>query len=100
MDTIGQRVKAVRQELKLSQEQFGQIFNAGKSYISAVENDKSKLSVDNLVKLLLNYDVNINYILGGKGEMFNPPEYEDIKTEVLKQVDDILIKYGIKKQWF
>jgi len=98
MFTIGQRIKRVRQELKLSQEQFGEIFNAGKSYISAVENDKSKLSVENLVKLLVNYNVNINYVLAEKGDIFIAPEFEDVKLEVLDEIDRILIKYGIKKQ--
>ncbi len=95
MDTIGQRVKAVRQELKLSQEQFGQIFNAGKSYISAVENDKSKLSVDNLVKLLLNYDVNINYILGGKGEMYINQQPSLNNDELEQKVVEVMKKYGV-----
>jgi transcriptional regulator with XRE-family HTH domain len=99
MSSVGQRIKLVRQELKLSQQQFGEIFNAGKSYISAVENDKSKLSVENLVKLLVNYDVNINYILAERGTMFVASEDEDIQTEeVLKEIDRILIKYGVKKQ--
>lgn len=97
MLTTGQRIKIVRQELKMSQEQFGQIFNAGKSYISAVENDKSKLSVEHLVKLLVNYNVNINYILGEVGGVFNASEFEDVKNEVLEEVNKILSKYGIKK---
>ena len=70
MQTMGQRIKNIRQELQMSQEQFGKLFDSGKAYISLVENNKSKLSVENLVKLLLNYNVNINYVLSGNGTMF------------------------------
>lgn len=95
MSTIGQRVKQIRQELRLSQEQFGQIFDTGKSYISAVENDKSKLSVENLVKLLVNYNVNINYILAGIGQKFLAPQFEDVKGEILKEVEKMLKERGL-----
>ena len=70
ISTMGQRIKSIRQALNLSQEEFGAYFNAGKSYISAVENDKSKLSVDNLSKLLMNKNVSVNFLLGDKGEPF------------------------------
>ena len=95
MKTTGQRIRQIRQELKMSQEQFGAIFGAGKSYISAVENDKSKLSVDNLVKLLVNYNVNINYVLAGIGKMFIAPKFEDVKDEVLAEVEKMLKEKGL-----
>lgn len=95
MNTIGQRIKYIRQELKLSQEQFGQIFNSGKSYISAVENDKSKLSVENLVKLLVDYNVSINYLLGGVGEPFVSQNHYDNTFE--QNVVEVLKKYGLLK---
>ena len=70
MSTQGNRIKKIREELRLTQEQFANIFGFNRAYLSAIEKDKSKLSVDNLVKLLLTYNVNMNYILGGIGEMF------------------------------
>lgn len=97
MSTIGKRIKKIRQELRLSQEQFGQIFSAGKSYISAVENDKSKLSVDNLVKLLLDYKVSTNYILGGIGSPFIAPDFEEVQDELTLKVEQILRKNGLIK---
>ncbi len=97
MSTIGQRIKEIRQELRLSQEQFGQIFCAGKSYISAVENDKSKLSVENLVKLLVDYNVSIDYILGGIGKPFITQQYNAVKSELRSEVLQILKDEGIIK---
>lgn len=70
MQTMGQRTKAIRQALQLSQEQLGQLCDSGRAYISLVENDKSKLSLENIVKLSLTYNINLNYWLNGFGEMF------------------------------
>lgn len=70
MSTQGNRIKKIREELRLTQEQFANIFGFNRAYLSAIEKDKSKLSVDNLVKLLLTYNVNMNYVLGGIGSMF------------------------------
>ena len=98
MSTIGKRIREVRQALRMSQEEFGAFFNSTKSYISAVENDKSKLSLESLVKLLLNYNVNINFILGGIGELFINTQTENlknsIKNEVLSEIKAILINEG------
>lgn len=93
MSTMGQRIKQIRQELNLSQEQFGKIFGSGKSYISAVENDKSKLSIENLVKLLVNHDVNINYILAEVGQPFNQKPFE--QDELEQKVVEVMKKYGV-----
>ena len=95
MQTTGSRIKKIRQELNLSQEQFGKIFNTGKSYISAVENNKSQLSVESLVKLLLNYNVNINFVLGGIGQPFLPQSFEQVQDELTQKIEDILRKKGV-----
>ena len=70
MISQGTRIKQIRQYIGYSQEEFGKLFNATRSYISLVEGDKSKLSVENLVKLSLTKNVNLNFLLTGKGEMF------------------------------
>lgn len=100
METQGQRIKKIRQRLKLSQDEFGKIFGISKQFVSLLEQDKTFLNNDKLVKLLLDHNVNINYLLAGVGDMFIAPEFEDVKQEVLDEVNSILEKYGIKKQWF
>jgi transcriptional regulator with XRE-family HTH domain len=70
MTTQGMRIKKIRQNLNLSQEEFGKIFDIQKQMVSSLEKDNLKLNNDKLVKLLCDYNVNINYLLSGKGEMF------------------------------
>ena len=90
MTTMGKRIKEIRKKLHLSQEELGEILGSGKSYISAVENDKSKLSVESLVKLLVNYQVNINYILGGVGKPMLVPEVIEVKVMAILKKQGVI----------
>ena len=97
METQGQRIKKIRQALNLSQESFGKIFDIGKQFVSLLEKDKTQLNNDKLVKLLFDYNVNINYLLGGMGSMFNTPQFEQVKGELLAEVRQMLKEEGIIK---
>ena len=97
METTGQRFKKIRTTLNLSQEDFGNKIGLSKSSISAVENDKSFISIEIQRTLFMEYNVNLNWLVCGVGNMFNAPQYEDVKDEILKEVDEILFKYGVKK---
>lgn len=72
MTTTGKRFKNIRIALNLSQEAFGKEIGLSKSGISAVENDKTFVSLEILSTLLIDYNINMNYLVGGIGEMFNP----------------------------
>lgn len=95
MSTQGERLKEIRLALRLNQEEFGAIFNIKKQFVSSLESNKTFLNNDKLVKLLLDYNVNINYLLGGIGEPFNPAQFEDVKDEILKEVEEMLKRRGI-----
>ena len=97
MKSQGERLKEIRNQLRLSQEELGKRIGLTRSSIAAVEADKNKFSNDILCKLLLTFNENINYLLIGKGNVFNAPEFEDVKGEILKEVNEILVKHGIKE---
>lgn len=89
MTTMGKRIQMIRKSLGKTQQQFGDIFGVKKSFICAIEKDDSKLSVDNLVKLLVNYKVNINYVLDGQGSMFLEQESDTKNKDVNSKIDKI-----------
>lgn len=95
MSTFGTRLKSIREKLNLKQGELGAIFKCSHAFISAVENDKNKLSVDNLVKLLVTYNVNINYLLAGIGEMFLIEEQKLNKEEIMEIVEEMLKERGL-----
>ena len=70
MTTQGKRLKKIRQDLAMSQEQMGKHFDLSKQYWSNFENDRDVLNNEKLVKLIQYFKVNINYILMGIGEPF------------------------------
>lgn len=95
MNTQGERIKKLRQELNLSQDEFGKIFGIQKQMVSSLENDKLKLNNEKLALLCESYNVNINWLLCGIGNMFNAPQNTSAdKDEIIKIVEDYLTKRG------
>lgn len=93
MDTQGMRIKKIRQALGLSQDKFGEIFEISKQFVSLLEKDKTFLNNDKLVKLLFDYNVNINYLLGGIGGMFNETTQQNEQLEnIVAQIVDRKMK--------
>ena len=83
--SINERLKAVREYLKLSQRAFSKgIFMEQSSY-ARIEQGKTNLRESNIELLYYKYNVNRTYIKDGKGKMFssNPP---DVKLEQLNQI--------------
>ena len=97
MTSQGNRLKKIRNSLKLSQEEFGKQIGLTRAAIAAVEADNNKFSQDVLCKLILTFDVNINYLLVGKGNMFNASEFEQVKDELALEVRKILCEEGLIK---
>lgn len=96
MITQGEKIKQLRQSLNLSQDEFGAIFNIQKQMVSSLEKNKLKLNNEKLELLCSEYNVNINWLLCGKGEMFNAPENTaPDKSEVEKIVEEYLKKKGL-----
>lgn len=97
METQGERIKQIRQVLKLSQDKFGEVLGIKKQFVSRIENNSVLLNNDKLVTLLLNFNVNINYVLGGIGEMFNKPKEQHKEEEMKKWFND-MIREEFKKR--
>ena len=71
MDTIGGRVRIIRKQLDLTQEQLAQQLGIGKAALSMIETGKAGLSTRNKNILVQDLNVNPDWIETGKGRMFN-----------------------------
>ena len=67
---VGARLRSIREELNLTLEKMGDLANFSKSQISAAEKGEKKPSSLYLFTLAHHFNVNINYILTGKGHPF------------------------------
>ena len=91
METQGERIKKIRLQLNLQQDKFGEGIGVTKQCISNIERDIGFLSSDKLTNLLLNYNVNINYLLAGIGEMFlNPYQLDEVKLK--NKIQEVVLK--------
>ncbi len=94
MTTQGKRLKNIRVSLNLTQEQFGAKLGISKQFYSNIETDRTMLNNEKLVLLFNDYNVNLNYLIGGIGKMFNL-ENNLPDDELTLKVRKILKKEGI-----
>lgn len=97
MTTQGKRLKKIRQALNLSGEEFGVKIGVSKQYVSNLEADRNILNNEKLVSLLLDFNVNINYLLCGVGDMFIPAQFEQVQDDLVLRVREILRSEGVIK---
>ena len=73
---MGSKIKLIRKELKLTQEQLAQRLGIGKAALSMIETGKCGLSTRNKNILVQDLNVNPDWLDTGKGDMFNAePDY-------------------------
>ena len=91
MSTQGKRLKNIRQALNLTQDELGAKLGISKQYYSNIETDRTFLNNEKLVLLFKDYNVNLNYLLGGLLPMFNGKSEDDFELKV----KNVLTKVGL-----
>ena len=71
METVGERVRLIRKQLEMTQEQMAQRLGIGKAALSMIETGKARLSARNKNILVQDFNVNPDWIETGTGKMFN-----------------------------
>lgn len=66
------RIKELRKELQLSQEEFGKKLGITKSAISLLESGKTRLTEKNILAICREFKVNEDWLRTGRGDMFVP----------------------------
>jgi transcriptional regulator with XRE-family HTH domain len=97
MLTYGHRLKEIRKQLNMSQEEMALKLGLAPRTYAAYERNENKPTLSMLDMLNLNFDVNLNWLVSNKGEMFNSaPENisSDFKDEIIKTVENYLKTRG------
>lgn len=76
---FGGRLKALRQERNLTQEQLGEKLNTSFSRISRLESGRCTPSIDALVEIAVFFEVSLDYLVLGKRT-----EKEDVRGALLQ----------------
>ncbi len=77
MVLFGNRIKEIRQTLKLNQKDFANTIGISNSFLSEVEAGRTKVGQDFLLNIVNIFSVNPLYILSGIGKMFMEHEKEE-----------------------
>lgn len=83
--TQNERVKEIRQTLKLTLEKFGEPIGLKKSALSLIENGKNSLTDANIKAICREFGVDYIWLTTGEGEMF--VESDD---EFLGRIDQVM----------
>ncbi len=83
METIGKRIAYVRKEIaKLSQTEFGKLFNVGHVTVSQIELGKQNPTPQQLKVIKTKYNVSSDWILFGEGDKFGNPDTAALIAEL------------------
>lgn len=82
----GNRIRALRKELKISQESLALRAGLDRTYVASVENGKRNISLLNIERLAYALDCSLF-------EFFDSDEFKHIESANLSQVADKSIKY-------
>lgn len=96
MNTIGQRLKQLRESKKLTQDEFSKNLSVKKLQIGLIENDKSGMSLDLATEISKFYGCSIDWLAKGEGSLnsneVNEPEeiYRTKYYELLEKHNKVL----------
>ncbi len=82
--SINERVRVLRNALGLSGENFGAKLGITRMAISKIENSKTGVTKANIMAICHTFNVNEEWLLTGKGEIFSPEPSN--KVEELKEL--------------
>ena len=99
---IGKRLRLIREEKGITQAELGEKLGIQFQHVSKYERGETVPTWENLIKLNELYNVNINWLLTGKGRMFHSlvnysnPEEKSIAmvrdTEPDGQIEEIVVE--------
>jgi transcriptional regulator with XRE-family HTH domain len=89
LEEIGLRLKEIRTEVNLSQDDFSIQLDVFQSSISAIEKGQRKISPEIVIKLHEKYEINISWLFTGKGEMRLVEPADESKSELLLRLEEM-----------
>lgn len=91
MDSIAARVKYLRQELKLSQKEFGERVGVSQTKIYDIENQKP---LSNLLKRSIcnEFELNEEWLVTGQGDMYSSKHYNKDLELFIASIKDERVK--------
>lgn len=96
----GEKLLEIRKKLMLTQEEIAEKTGTTYRAYSSYERDERNPQLDFLTQLIYLFDVNINWLLANKGDMFitKATQFVQAKDELRTILKELLVEEGIIKQ--
>ncbi len=92
-----ERIKEIRAKLNLSVAKLADKIGIPARTITGYERGERTPSMEFLASLSTILNVNANWFVTGEGEIFNPPKFEQVQSELALEVRKILREEGLIK---
>jgi transcriptional regulator with XRE-family HTH domain len=94
MPTVGDRIREIREEMQINQEQLASRSGLSKGFLSDVENNKRNISSENLLKIANVLGASVDYLL--RGEAVGPTSTEPvvIPPELSQTAEELELSYA------
>ena len=89
---VGQRIRKVREDLKLTREQLAEASEMTPRFLTCVENGQSGVSLESLKKLSASLRVSTDYLLFGRKYGKIPQDILDALADIPESYYDQLVK--------
>lgn len=76
---LGERIKLVRNALKLKQVEMAKTLKLNPSAISQIESGRTNPSLETITELGNHYNVDLHWLITGEGQMFNSPRVAAVR---------------------
>lgn len=94
MKTIGERIKKIRGDKGWTQERLARKAGLSKSFLSDVENDKTRVSGDNLLKISEVLGASLDFLMkGGAGGVSEETDYVEIPANLSEAAEKLGISF-------
>ncbi len=92
-----ENLKKLRKELKLSVSKLGELLDMPQRTLSAYERKERTPSIDLVTRLCTKLNINANWFVTGKGEMFASCDEKTELSDLTSKVKEILKNEGLIK---
>lgn len=94
MKTIGERIKKIRGDKGWTQERLAREAGLSKSFLSDVENDKTRVSGDNLLKISEVLGASLDFLMKGEsGGVSEEADYIEIPANLSEAAEELGISF-------
>jgi transcriptional regulator with XRE-family HTH domain len=94
MPNVGDRIREVREELRLTQDQLADRAGLSKGFLSEVENNKRNLGSQNLLKIAGVLGASVDYLLRGEVSESSGSEPIVIPPELSQAAEELELSYA------